>query len=152
MMGIVSRMGIPELSKWFNEIWVTQPTFHSIINHIIFLGEFNSNVYNPVIWSLIHELRISILFPLIMLLVLRYGWKRNIIMTISIPVLFCITYIFILKVFKYDITINTMDLTSYLLTPHYVAFFMLGAIMAKYKQFLNGFYATLNLGMKYLIW
>ncbi|WP_366414854.1 acyltransferase family protein [Paenibacillus sp. GP183] len=91
LMGLVSRMGIPDLSTWFNSIWVTPPLLQSIINHIVLLGQFEAISFNPVIWSMIHEMRISILFPFIMYFVIKNNWKKNLVMTLSIPILIFLT-------------------------------------------------------------
>ncbi|WP_058302893.1 acyltransferase family protein [Gorillibacterium timonense] len=151
LMKIISPAGIPGLSRWFNDIW-TEPLFmQSIVNHFFVLGEFNTMRLNPVIWSLIHELRISILFPFLMLLVLKTGWKKNLALVLSIPLLYFLSYYVCLKVFSYDLTIFRGGYSSYSLTPHYMAFFLLGALLARYKDHIRIIYNKLNLLLRSIL-
>lgn len=36
-----------------------------IVDHILMVGSFNTGVANPPIWSIVHEMRISLVFPLL---------------------------------------------------------------------------------------
>lgn len=48
-------------------------TYKDIYSSIIMLGSFNPFAINPPIWSLIQEMRISIIFPLLLIIVSRYS-------------------------------------------------------------------------------
>ncbi|WP_028551626.1 acyltransferase family protein [Paenibacillus sp. UNC451MF] len=143
LMNLLYYKEISELSKWFNYIWSKPITIQLFIEHLFLLAETDTMTLNPVLWSLIHEMRISILFPLIMFTVLKREWKWNLVFMFSIPVLFLLTYYFLLKFFHYDITRFT-GYSSYLMTPHYSAFFILGIILAKYRNVISVFYKRLN--------
>jgi peptidoglycan/LPS O-acetylase OafA/YrhL len=68
---LFSRSGIDELSSLFNSFWVTPFSWQTLLNHLLLVGNFDTNAYNPVIWSLVHEMRISIIFPFIMPFVIK---------------------------------------------------------------------------------
>lgn len=66
-LGIHSKIGtIPGLVQWGS--WNIEISFNRVMDHILFLREFNSDAFIMVIWSLVHEMRISIVFPLIIFL------------------------------------------------------------------------------------
>jgi len=139
-MSISYRTGVPEIGGWFN-ICATPPSLTLLVNHAILLGEFDSYKFNIVIWSLVHEMRISLIFPVIMYFMMKYNWKYNFLIAMSGSTLFFLIYYFYLKYLGYDITKSS---TSYFLTIHYTAFFVLGALLAKCKDFLKGFYSKIS--------
>jgi peptidoglycan/LPS O-acetylase OafA/YrhL len=134
LINVLSPNGIEGASMWANDIWDTSISPKMLISHFLLLSEFNTMDLNPVIWSLIHEMRISIIFPLLMFFIMRNNIVRNVIIVFSIPIVYFASYYICLKLFSYDITIFKAGYSSYLLTPHYAAFFILGAIFAKYKE------------------
>lgn len=54
---------------------IPKPSFsvELLVNHAFMIGQFNTAEVNPPIWSIVHEMRISIIFPLIYLIVARLG-------------------------------------------------------------------------------
>src|SRR5205807_5142069 len=62
-----SRHGIHELSGWFNLVWTAPISWQLVLDHYLFLGSFDNKQFDPVIWSLVQEIRISIIFPLLMI-------------------------------------------------------------------------------------
>lgn len=67
----VTKKTIPELSQWFNGFCGDPFSLKTALEHLFLIGNIHSNVYNNAIWSLIHEMRISLVFPLLFLFVLR---------------------------------------------------------------------------------
>ena len=96
-----------------------------IAQHILLVGKYNTDAYNGVIWSLVHEMRISIIFPLILMICLRKTLRCSLLLLFS----FSICSVVILFLFRSGLT-----LTSYALTLHYTVLFLLGALVAKYKN------------------
>jgi peptidoglycan/LPS O-acetylase OafA/YrhL len=61
------------LSHWFNEkSWTAMPTAEVIMRHLVMTGIISDMQLNNVMWSLVHELRISFVFPLIAAAVLMF--------------------------------------------------------------------------------
>lgn len=114
LMGVYSRMGIPELGKWINNTWTTPFSSDLFFKHIFLLGSFDGDTvtFNPVIWSLVHEMRISIIFPILVYFIAKTGWKRNILLPIMIPISLFLVYFASLKLIKFDITLGMYDGTS----------------------------------------
>ncbi|MEH7495490.1 acyltransferase family protein, partial [Neobacillus niacini] len=65
-INLYSNGGIETLSEWFNRYWINEVELINLLQHIIFIGSYDNNTINPVFWSLVHEMRISLIFPLIM--------------------------------------------------------------------------------------
>lgn len=63
---------IPPWTPWLAAIWIHAPRFQEILNHALFLGTYDQR-FNPVYWSLIIELRISLLLPFLIIAVQRIG-------------------------------------------------------------------------------
>jgi peptidoglycan/LPS O-acetylase OafA/YrhL len=64
---------VPEASAWFNGFWVHSVTPDVLRDQALMLGQDDRNFLDPVIWSLVHEMRVSLLFPLLVFAVWRLG-------------------------------------------------------------------------------
>ena len=67
----------PGLSAWFNEAWQRQPDAGILFAHASLVGSFANGAYDPVLWSLVHEGRISLIFPLLAAAVIAQGAWRS---------------------------------------------------------------------------
>lgn len=120
---------MPMLSKWINEFWSGPVTGHLITQQLIMTGIDGpkSISLDPPIWSLIIEMRISILFPLLVLCVRRFGWA-------SVAAALVLAY----GCGKLQIAIGEQTAAgvpesiagTFLFTGRYVILFLLGIIMA----------------------
>ena len=141
----VSRHGIYGLSSWFNEIWAAPLSWQMILNHYLLLGSFNNAVLDPVIWSLVQEMRISIIFPLLMFFVLRFDWRW--ILGSAIVLYYIVGY-------QLDPLIGAklhMPPNDVLITPCYIGMFLAGALIAKHRITIIQFYRSLPRLEHYLI-
>jgi peptidoglycan/LPS O-acetylase OafA/YrhL len=125
---LLYRGHIDELSSWFNTPWSEGVSLHSVTDHVLFIGSFKSDRFNPVLWSLVHELRISFLFPFLIAFLMTRGWKLNLTLAVALS-LFGLTATFLLV--KFGIHLD------YFLTVHYIAMFISGYVLA---QNINSIY------------
>ncbi|NRF90530.1 acyltransferase [Paenibacillus frigoriresistens] len=130
------------LGDWSNKLWNTQVTAKLIIEHIYLIGNTPTNAFNGVIWSLIHELRISLIFPIILLLVKRYDWKISILFCVLLSVVAGLNNIF-------HIQTSNGYLVTYFDSIAYLSIFILGALVAKHREQLLTLYLTLNTRSKW---
>lgn len=138
---LFSRGGIPELSRWFNSKWIDPITWSDAIQHVLLIGSFKNGQFNPVLWSLVHEMRISLLFPLIMLLVTRRHWLT------SLAVGFVISGVAQYLTHHFDaIELPKQD---YIATFEYIILFVVGALLARHRYVLLSRYAKLGKPAKY---
>ncbi|MEK4581196.1 MULTISPECIES: acyltransferase family protein [Bacillus] len=141
-LGIHSKIGtIPGLVQWGS--WNIEVSFNRVMDHILFLREFNSDAFIMVIWSLVHEMRISIVFPLIIFLLLRVNWK------VSIGIAMFLSVIGYLLMKNIPSEFNMPVSTNYFITLHYSSMFIIGALLAKNREYLVS--KIINLKAKYLL-
>jgi peptidoglycan/LPS O-acetylase OafA/YrhL len=76
LMTATSPHQTPELSEWFNASWNHSITRSLMWDHALMLGQLKYNFVDNPIWSLVHEMRYSLVFPMIMWLVTRVGSQR----------------------------------------------------------------------------
>lgn len=131
---------IEEFSSWFNSVWSMPLTIGLIVDHILLIGSFKNGSINPVLWSLVHEMRISIIFPFLVMLIKKYDYK----LVLFIGwVLSCVGGI-LYKYVEYQ--------TDYLITFHYMFFFIIGALIAKHRLFLiRGYQNIYSIGKLSLV-
>ena len=117
---------VPAVSAWFNSSWQSPPTWRIIVSHVLMIGSFQNCDFNPVFWSLVHEMRISILFPIIVWALISCEK-----ICFILPVLF--TFVYWLSITLKFQGIMTFD-HDYFATMHYAGFFIVGGMLAKHRE------------------
>ena len=117
---------IPGVSYWFNQSWKNPATWSVLRDHLILIGSFANCDFDPVLWSLVHEMRISIVFPIIIYLV-RFWEKTSIAIAFALS---CFCGLTISLKFRGVIAYEH----DYFATLHYVGMFIAGGLLAKYRR------------------
>jgi peptidoglycan/LPS O-acetylase OafA/YrhL len=117
---------------WISAYWNQSIDWRLVGQHVLFLGEYKTYQFDPPIWSLIQEMRISLIFPFLCLLAsrLRPGW------------------LMVLSVFTSVLAIAISWLGEFYLTLHYCAFFMMGILIARNRDSLSDWYDALSFNRK----
>jgi len=110
----ISLLGIPN-------VWSVKPTFSVLLSHVLMTGTTASHELNPPLWSLAPELRISLIFPLLVLLAAKAGHVRSLIGSVTVLVALYL----LLRLFP-DETIER----SLLLSVAYIYYFVIGVVLA----------------------
>lgn len=108
-------------SAWMNKMWDENFSISTIINHFLLIGSYSGEI-NPVIWSLVYEMRISIIFPIVVFFVLKYDWKKLLLFALLFSAFCCIL----------SVTFSNKTLNNLLLTGHYSSIFIVGSLLAKH--------------------
>lgn len=124
---------ISSLSQWFNNIWNDDLNYATLLGHLSLIGSFDMGELNPVIWSLVHEFRISLIFPLLMMLVIKYRFRTLVIISFSLTVISALLF-YMFKFLPVDI------LQSF----YYSHIFIIGATLAKYRVYLVNKFTQLS--------
>jgi len=75
---------IPILGMWFNKLsWNSPPSIALVAKHLAMTDQLQWQGLDNVMWSLVHEVRISIVFPIIVVLIAR-NWLVTVIVTLII--------------------------------------------------------------------
>ena len=67
--------GIVTRNSWFHLFWSEPVSWRLVLQHVMFVGVYNTDQFDNPIWSLVHEMRISLVFPLLCAFVLRFKSK-----------------------------------------------------------------------------
>ncbi len=125
---------IDHMNDWFNNIWRQDLDAATLLDHALLVGTFVSNL-DFVVWSLVHEMRISLVFPFIMWLVLRASWQQSLVLAAALSAA---------GVLSAAITGATQLETSLHASLHYAAMFVVGALIAKHREEIGGLMAGLT--------
>ncbi|SET97794.1 acyltransferase [Paenibacillus sp. NFR01] len=115
-----------------------------ILEHVGLLGNIHTDAYNTVIWSLIHEMRISIVFPLIMLLIIKRGLGFNLGLCAALVAVSAVNDIF-------QIETSRGFHTTFFDTLYYGSFFIIGALAAKHRDKLMNLYLRMTVRQKWAL-
>jgi peptidoglycan/LPS O-acetylase OafA/YrhL len=63
--------GLGAYGYWFHQTWYEAPNWRLVLQHLLFLGDYDSSAYNTAFWSVVQEMRISIIFPFVCAFILR---------------------------------------------------------------------------------
>jgi peptidoglycan/LPS O-acetylase OafA/YrhL len=121
LFAFVGSHRVPGLSAWFNQVWATPITGALVAQHFALLGSFPNGVFDPVLWSLVHEMRISLIFPALMIAVIRFP-----LLTLSA-----------LLAFGFLIPLAPVSWGDFPLTLHYMLMFVVGALLARHRRPLS---------------
>lgn len=114
---------LAHFGKFVQHTWGSPPTSQLVIQHIAMLGQYDVTKFDTVFWSLVQEMRISLLFPLVALVVGRWSGAR-------IFLLGCIleaTSLILCCAFDQ----GPLNLASFAYMVHLISLFLLGAVLAK---------------------
>jgi peptidoglycan/LPS O-acetylase OafA/YrhL len=131
----------PYDNYWINFTWSQPVTGRLVLQHVLFLGNYNWFQLNTAFWSLVYEMRISLVFPFIAVAVLRL---RSIWLIVCAVVLSIACYPAallssdVLHLSSLNAAINTTR------TLHYAAFFIIGSLLAKHLHSINLWYTRLR--------
>jgi peptidoglycan/LPS O-acetylase OafA/YrhL len=102
----------------------------NIVGHITLIGVFDVARFNNPIWSIVYEMRLSIIFPIIYVVVKRFG-VRVFLLVVSFPVTAAMA-LFAYPKIATGASSGTAQryIFDSIMTVHYSGFFFLGALVA----------------------
>lgn len=136
------------LSIWFNSMWSIPITQKQIVSYLFLLG-YDTHNLNTVTWSLVHEMRISLIFPFIMVAIIKFNWFKSLFLglLITIPSWFLLN---VLPWYGFDTNILLL-IQSFSYTIYYSFFFIVGAVFSKYSKTIAEYFESFSLNGKLLL-
>ncbi len=140
------------LNHWISKFWSWPINAHTVIPQVIFLGQFQFNRFDFTIWTLVQEMRISLLFPIMFLMVRRLRWW-----TALMPFVIGSVTVVALQQPAVHAAIGSNILTTggvstqYILTVHYLLAFAIGAVLACHRECLRAAYTALAARVRILL-
>lgn len=137
------RGAVNELSNWFNSFWWQGVNWHEVVNQLFLVNSFDAQKYNPPIWSLMIEMRLSLVFPLLVFFATRFGWKANVIIGLTCNLVgWGAQFLRHRGVLQFE--------SNYIDTLNYVLMFVVGIQLAFHREKLRWRFLQLNRPAKYL--
>jgi peptidoglycan/LPS O-acetylase OafA/YrhL len=135
------RSPVPALSNWANQP-IPFPSLQLILDHLLLVGTFANQTYNRVVWSLVYEMRISLIFPILVLLLRLGAWWRVLGAASALSIAE-------LVVERLPFCSASEDLP---MTLHYAGLFVLGMLLAREMPKLQAFYSRFSSRTKACLW
>jgi peptidoglycan/LPS O-acetylase OafA/YrhL len=115
---------IPGMAPWLDRTWTQPVNARLFLQHLAFLGSYDYWQFNGSFWSLIYEMRISLVFPALCLLVAAIRARTAIAIAVVLMVVWA----------RQD----------WFLTLHYAAIFLVGSLVAKNLDLISAWYLRLD--------
>lgn len=114
------------------QFWRAPPNVHSILAHLLMIGRFDVYLYDGPVWSLVHEMRISIVFPLILLAGRRLKVWSTVTVAAACTVLSSLSLMFLETGLP-----GPVRATAWSLTLSYCGTFLLGSALARRREYYS---------------
>lgn len=132
---------IPAFTPWFNrESWYELPSFDVLAGHLLMTGRHRDQELDNVMWSLVHELRISLIFPLVVLVLRRFP-RATLVSSMALA----------LAAAYYAERVSGEVCSSFLKTLSYLYLFVAGACCYCYSERIRGFVGELG-STRLILW
>jgi peptidoglycan/LPS O-acetylase OafA/YrhL len=116
---LLAKTGHTWQKGWMNTA-EPAPTRQMLIDHLKMIGSYDTTPINPPMWSIVHEMRISLLFPIIWFLTKKFQFRAVVIAVV-------ISAIIGIAALAGSPTRIPWPMQDWLLTTHYATFFVIGA-------------------------
>ncbi|RIE03775.1 acyltransferase family protein [Cohnella faecalis] len=130
------------LADIINNMWTQDLSTSDVLNHVYGIVSFDSRLVNGVIWTLVHEMRISIVFPFVVLLLMNLRWYYSIVAAVILSAVEALNF-----VFHFQKPIEGLDI-SYFDSLHFLSFFIFGMVLAKHRHQLANKFSQLSRNKK----
>ena len=136
------RGEVESLGPDFATSWGIPLTARSLFDHLLLISNAKDERLDPVTWTLTHEMRISIFFPVIMVFVTRWnGW-----VTLAAALLISRFGVLIDRIVYRDVPFGDVFNSSYA-----IFMFVTGALLAKYRSPICARFSALRPSARWLI-
>jgi peptidoglycan/LPS O-acetylase OafA/YrhL len=142
LLNTISTFKTTGLSSWFNQFWNQPVSWLAIIDHLFMLGSARWNYIDPVVWSLVHEMRISLIFPGLIWLIKKVRFR----LLMPGVLLFSLAAKFVTHSIHLDGFIPSL-----LETASYLFLFVAGAELAIHSSQLKNVYVRLSTSTKCML-
>jgi peptidoglycan/LPS O-acetylase OafA/YrhL len=129
---LLYRSNLSWTGEWVNQAWHAGIDRRDLLDHLYFVIPFSNSTLDPVLWSLVYEMRISLIFPILVVVVF------------ATPVWFSValSMCFSLAAFGYyhHLQRTLLDASiqgEWMPTIHYMSMFFLGALIARYREAIS---------------
>jgi len=134
----------PELGPWFNLSCGVPFDRSVVLEHLFLIGNIHSNTYNNAIWSLVQEMRISLVFPMLFWMVSRNRVIANLAICGVLSGLSELSA-------HFQVEHANGYQVGYSFTLHIASLFIIGIMLAQHRRTLIGWYQRMPVVAKVLV-
>lgn len=131
-------LAIAGCSIWHSQfgtiVWPNPVSWLSALKSVLFLGNYDYSRYNMAFWSLVYEMRISIIFPVLFILTMKLSKTFLFFLLAILTGIGAQPHSWLARNFGLQTTV----------TLEYAAIFMLGIVLARNIGRLTGWYKNLK--------
>jgi len=121
---------LPGMPPWFEHTWSEPVDGGLVLRHIEFLGSYDNRQFNAAFWTLIHEMRISFVFPALFLAVRAMRARGTLALAAAM--------------LAFTSLISGFGGGDGLATLHYVGLFLIGSLIAQHRDAIAEWYRRLD--------
>jgi peptidoglycan/LPS O-acetylase OafA/YrhL len=121
--------------SWLRDSWGEPTGIRDLGAHLAFIFPFNTQLFAPVIWSLVYEMRVSFFMPLILAVFGRIGYGAGLALAL---VLSLVSALATKHAAQTSIFWNSLD-AGWWPTLHYVGMFAAGAAVMRYRTAISAY-------------
>jgi peptidoglycan/LPS O-acetylase OafA/YrhL len=130
---------IDAMNGWFNQTWYVPVDWSQALHHTFLVGSFDTNLFLMPSWTLVHEMRLSLVFPLLAAVVARGQGRWLLLLLLA-------------ALSAVGIVLDAMfsGYGNYFITLHYAAFFVAGALIARLRAHSARVYNSLRRSQRFV--
>jgi peptidoglycan/LPS O-acetylase OafA/YrhL len=140
LASLLAHVSLRDASEWMHQTWTEPVNLILVFKHLTMLGT-DISLDNPM-WSLIHEMRVSFIFPLLVIC----ASKRPILLIIVVLVAF-VSSVFL----QIDHSLNPI-LLSHITTLCYLPLFIIGILLALHRKLIFKYFESLRFENRTVAW
>ncbi|OPJ59243.1 acyltransferase family protein [Clostridium oryzae] len=132
-------------SSFYNLIWRDGLNKKILFNNLLLIGNYKTYAYDFVIWSLVHEMRISLIIPILVFISIKLDWKKIIAMCIVLSTIASLLWVRFVDASKYLYKSSPYE------TLHYISIFFIGILLSKYHKKLISAFKNCSIEFKLMV-
>lgn len=125
------RAPVRGFAPWVDGAWSRPVDLRLVLQHLAFLGSYDYRQFNGAFWSLIQEMRISLVFPALAILTANLRPRTSITAAAAVSV-------------AAQIMATVFGHWGWFRTAHYAAIFLLGCLIARNLDSISAWYRGLD--------
>ena len=132
LMSLLSHGPLTGLSAWTTQFWSRPLDWKTVADHVFLMASAGDNYIDTPVWSLVVEMHISLLFPLLILALMQSE-------TLTLAMAFALALLGDWGVQQDPGNHIHPFLTSFATSASFLWLFVIGAMMARHRQALTAF-------------
>ena len=135
----------------FSLMWRTAPDAQTVLQHLLLIGRFDVFAFNPPAWTLVQEMRISLIFPLLLLIGLRLRGRWAFAIALAFPLAAGVLERISARAGFAGPSFESSRWITYSKTVEYCGVFLMGSLMARHQDVLRAWFDKIPSLVKWLL-